>query len=61
MTGGKNDQTESEVPALPTGNPSSDNRTLTGQALVAASQASPHRDVGIEAERVPMPVRDVVL
>jgi prevent-host-death family protein len=34
---------------------------LTGQALVAAMQASPHRDIDIEPRRAPMPVRDVVL
>jgi len=31
----------------------------TGEALVAALQASPHRDVDIEPRRDPMPVRDV--
>ena len=34
---------------------------LTGQALVAAMQASPHRDIEIEPKRARMPVRDVVL
>jgi prevent-host-death family protein len=34
---------------------------LTGQALVAAMQASPHRDIDIEPRRVRMPVRDVAL
>ena len=34
---------------------------LTGQALVAALQASPHRDVDIEPRRTPMPVRGVRL
>jgi len=33
----------------------------TGQALIAALQASPHRDVEIEPGRAPMPVRDVPL
>jgi prevent-host-death family protein len=33
----------------------------TGQALVAAMQASPHRDIDIEPGRVPMPVRGVAL
>jgi prevent-host-death family protein len=33
----------------------------TGQALVAAMAASPHRDIDIEPERAPMPVRDVAL
>jgi hypothetical protein len=31
----------------------------TGAALIAAMQASPHRDLSIEPERGPMPVRDV--
>jgi prevent-host-death family protein len=34
---------------------------LTGEALVAAMQASPYRDVEIEPRRAPMPVRDVTL
>jgi prevent-host-death family protein len=34
---------------------------LTGEALVAAMQASPHRDIDIEPKRAPMPVRQVVL
>jgi prevent-host-death family protein len=34
---------------------------LTGQALVAAMQASPHRGVDIEPGRTPMPVRGVRL
>jgi prevent-host-death family protein len=34
---------------------------LTGRALVAAMQASPHRDIDIEPRRAPMPVRDVAL
>jgi prevent-host-death family protein len=34
---------------------------LTGQALIAAMQASPHRDVDIEPRRTPMPVRGVRL
>jgi hypothetical protein len=34
---------------------------LTGQALVAAKQASPHRDIEIEPGRSRMPVRDVIL
>jgi prevent-host-death family protein len=29
----------------------------TGEALIAAMQASPHRDIDIEPERAPMPVR----
>jgi prevent-host-death family protein len=34
---------------------------LTGQALIAAMQASPHRDIDIEPRRLRMPVRDVSL
>ena len=34
---------------------------LTGEALIAAMQASPHRDIEIEPKRAPMPVRQVVL
>lgn len=34
---------------------------LTGQALIAAMQASPHRDIEIEPRRAVMPVREVVL
>src|SRR6202050_1880885 len=34
---------------------------LTGEALNAAMQASPHRDIEIEPKRAPMPVRQVVL
>jgi len=33
----------------------------TGQALVDAIQASPHREIEIEVRRAPMPVRDVTL
>jgi prevent-host-death family protein len=33
----------------------------TGQALIAAMQASPHRDIDIEPRGVHMPVRDVAL
>jgi prevent-host-death family protein len=33
----------------------------TGELLVAALQASPSRDVDIEPERAPMPVRDIIL
>ena len=33
----------------------------TGAALIAAMQASPHRDIEIEPKRAPMPVRQVVL
>jgi prevent-host-death family protein len=31
----------------------------TGEALIAAMQASPHRDIDIEPKRAPMPVRKV--
>jgi prevent-host-death family protein len=34
---------------------------LTGQALIAAMQASPHRDIDIEPRRAAMPVREVSL
>jgi prevent-host-death family protein len=33
----------------------------TGEALIAAMQASPYRDIDIEPRRDPLPVRDVVL
>jgi prevent-host-death family protein len=33
----------------------------SGEALIAAMQASPYRDINIEPERSPMPVRDVKL
>lgn len=33
----------------------------TGQALIDAMQASPHRDIEIEPQRMPMPVRDMIL
>jgi prevent-host-death family protein len=33
----------------------------TGEALIAAMQASPHRDIDLEPRRTPMPVREVVL
>jgi hypothetical protein len=32
-----------------------------GASLIAAMQASPHRDIDIEAERGPMPVRNLSL
>jgi prevent-host-death family protein len=34
---------------------------VTGASLIAAVQASPHREVSIEPARIPMPVRDVTL
>jgi prevent-host-death family protein len=34
---------------------------LTGEALIAAMQSSPHRKIDIEPERPRMPVRDVGL
>jgi prevent-host-death family protein len=34
---------------------------LTGEALIAAMQASPHRGFDIEPSRTPMPVREVAL
>jgi len=33
----------------------------TGQALIDAMQASPHRDIDIEPPRAPMPVREASL
>jgi len=36
-------------------------RRLTGQALISAMQASPHREIDIEPRGVRMPVRDVAL
>jgi prevent-host-death family protein len=33
----------------------------TGQVLIDAMQASPHRDIEIEPQRMPMPVRDMRL
>jgi len=35
--------------------------SATGQALIEAMQASPHREIDIEPKRQPMPVRDVSL
>ena len=46
---------------IPTGSPSRDEAELTGSALVAAFQASPHKEIDLEPERFPMPVRAVVL
>jgi prevent-host-death family protein len=34
---------------------------LTGEALTAAMQASPHRESDIEPKRAPMPVREITL
>ena len=34
---------------------------LTGDALVEALQASPHRDIEIEPERAALPVREIAL
>jgi prevent-host-death family protein len=34
---------------------------LTGESLIAAMQALPHRDIDIEPARVPMPVREISL
>src|ERR1700686_1042514 len=33
---------------------------LTGRALIAAMQASPHRDIDLEPRRTAMPVREVL-
>jgi hypothetical protein len=32
-----------------------------GKALIAAVQASPHRDINLEPKRAPMPVREVAV
>ena len=37
------------------------NGDLTGEALIAAMQASPDRDIDIAAPRAPMPVREIAL
>src|SRR6195256_3009424 len=34
---------------------------LTGESLIAARQALPHRDIDIEPGRAPMPVREISL
>jgi len=34
---------------------------LTGQALIAVLQASPHRDIELEPSRAAMPVREIAL
>jgi prevent-host-death family protein len=34
---------------------------LTGELLISAMQASPHREVDIEPRRTPLPVREVSL
>jgi hypothetical protein len=34
-------------------------RDPTGAALIVVMQASPHRDIELEPERAPMPVREV--
>ena len=34
---------------------------VTGKALIDAMQASPHREIDIEPQRRPMPVREVIL
>jgi prevent-host-death family protein len=33
---------------------------FTGESLIAVMQASPHRDIDIEPERTPLPVRKVL-
>jgi prevent-host-death family protein len=33
---------------------------LTGEALIAVMQASPHRDIEVEPKRTPLPVRKVL-
>jgi prevent-host-death family protein len=34
---------------------------LTGKSLIAAMQATPHRDIDLEPRRRPMPVREVAV
>lgn len=34
---------------------------LTGEALIAAMQDSPHREIDIEPKRAPAPVREIAL
>jgi hypothetical protein len=34
---------------------------LTGEVLIAAMRTSPHRGIDIEAERGPMPMREILL
>jgi hypothetical protein len=34
---------------------------VTGEALIKAMQASPHREIDIERKRRPMPVRNLSL
>jgi prevent-host-death family protein len=34
---------------------------LTGKSLIAAMQASPHREIDLEPRRRPMPVREVAV
>jgi hypothetical protein len=53
----KSKQPEARI--SPGGNPPVGNRPVTGQSLVTALRASPHRDIDIESERIQMPVRDV--
>jgi hypothetical protein len=50
----KPDSSRKRLPAV-----SKERRSATGEALVRAMQAVPHRDANIESRREPMPVRDV--
>jgi hypothetical protein len=49
------------VPATSAGKIRHQKGDLTGELLIAAMKASPHRDVDIDPERGPMPTRHVVL
>ncbi len=40
--------------------PPEEQEARTGADLIAAMQASPHRELPIDPERFPLPVRDVV-
>jgi hypothetical protein len=46
-------------PAAQAGQQGGDDRKRTGADLVAAMQDSPHKDISLEPERGPLPVRDV--
>jgi hypothetical protein len=52
--------TSSPLPAEEGAGPSYETRIPTGAALVAAMQASPHKEIAFEPMRERLPVRDVV-
>lgn len=47
--------------AAPDQIPANPKAVLTGAVLVAAMQASPHKEISLEPERNRLPVRDTVL